>query len=113
MIHIIIYIGCLFFHRLIKDHCRLHNQALFPWFLPSFVIYPRSLTQPAPDAPALQRHKMEALGRKDERDAFMEAWQKSKDSGQGQVWIAKATTGAKGDLIFPYKFYDKFCRHEI
>ncbi|XP_058134042.1 tubulin--tyrosine ligase [Dasypus novemcinctus] len=68
------------------------------WFPESFVIYPTNLKTP----PALAPSGTPAPGhgsRTDEREAFLASYSRRRARGEGSVWIAKSSAGAKGEGI--------------
>ncbi|KAH0622801.1 hypothetical protein JD844_025483 [Phrynosoma platyrhinos] len=68
------------------------------WFPESYVIYPTNLNTPV--APAQNGiHHLINNTRTDEREVFLASYQKKKESGEGNVWIAKSSAGAKGEGI--------------
>lgn len=65
------------------------------WFPESYMIYPTNLKTPVAPAQNGMQHLINNT-RTDEREVFLVSYQKRKDSGDGNVWIAKASAGAKG-----------------
>lgn len=64
------------------------------WFLPSFVIYPKAREEVT--LSNLQLAKIASRKQKDERQLFLKSYQDM----ERKVWIAKSSTGAKGELFF-------------
>ncbi|XP_040283269.1 tubulin--tyrosine ligase [Bufo bufo] len=65
------------------------------WFPESYVIYPTNQKSPV----AKGRNGLQDLinsTRTDEREEFLESFNGRKESGKGNVWIAKSSSGAKG-----------------
>lgn len=83
--------------RLIKTSPELVESCT--WFPESYVIYPTNLKTPA--APAQNgTHVPICNSRTDEREFFLASYNKKKEDGEGNVWIAKSSAGAKGELAF-------------
>nr|XP_060610453.1 tubulin--tyrosine ligase [Anolis sagrei ordinatus] len=68
------------------------------WFPESYVIYPTDLKTPVAPAQNGIQHLVNNT-RTDEREVFLASYQKRKESGEGTVWIAKSSAGAKGEGI--------------
>ncbi|XP_063774175.1 tubulin--tyrosine ligase [Pseudophryne corroboree] len=82
--------------KLIKTSPELSESCT--WFPESFVIYPTNQKSPAPRA----RNGFQDITnntRTDEREEFLESFNERKESGKGNVWIAKSSSGAKGEGI--------------
>lgn len=80
-------------NRLIKTSPELAESCT--WFPESYMIYPTNLKTPV--APAQNgMHHLINNPRTDEREVFLASYQKRKESGEGNVWIAKSSAGAKG-----------------
>ncbi|XP_073528887.1 tubulin--tyrosine ligase [Phyllobates terribilis] len=82
--------------KLIKTSPELSGSCT--WFPESYVIYPTSPKSPV----AKGRNGLQDLinsTRTDEREEFLESFNGRKESGKGNVWIAKASSGAKGEGI--------------
>ncbi|TKC35306.1 hypothetical protein EI555_021338 [Monodon monoceros] len=68
------------------------------WFPESYVIYPTNLKTPV--APAQNGiHPPIQSSRTDEREFFLASYNRKKEDGEGNVWIAKSSAGAKGEGI--------------
>ncbi|XP_072623242.1 tubulin--tyrosine ligase isoform X1 [Vulpes vulpes] len=68
------------------------------WFPESYVIYPTNLKTPV--APAQNGiHPPIHNSRTDEREFFLASYNRKKEDGEGNVWIAKSSAGAKGEGI--------------
>uniref|UniRef100_A0A3Q2KY14 Tubulin--tyrosine ligase n=1 Tax=Equus caballus TaxID=9796 RepID=A0A3Q2KY14_HORSE len=68
------------------------------WFPESYVIYPTNLKTPV--APAQNGiHPPIHNSRTDEREFFLASYNRKKEEGEGNVWIAKSSAGAKGEGI--------------
>lgn len=81
--------------RLIKTSPELAESCT--WFPESYVIYPTNLKTPA--APAQNGiHPPIPNSRTDEREFFLASYNKKKEEGEDNVWIAKSSAGAKGEL---------------
>ncbi|XP_019569556.2 tubulin--tyrosine ligase isoform X1 [Rhinolophus sinicus] len=78
--------------KLIKTSPELAESCT--WFPESYVIYPTNLKTPA--APAQNgTHLPICNSRTDEREFFLASYNKKKGDGEGNVWIAKSSAGAK------------------
>lgn len=89
--------------RLIKTSPDLAESCT--WFPESYVIYPTNLKTPV--APAQNGiHPPIHSSRTDEREFFLASYNRKKEEGEGNVWIAKSSAGAKGELalLFPSFF---------
>ncbi|XP_058021086.1 tubulin--tyrosine ligase isoform X1 [Ahaetulla prasina] len=82
--------------RLIKTSPELVEACT--WFPESYVIYPTNLKTPVAPAENGLHHLINNT-RTDEREVFLSSYQKRKESGEGNVWIAKSSAGAKGEGI--------------
>ncbi|KAM4694797.1 tubulin--tyrosine ligase [Discoglossus pictus] len=68
------------------------------WFPESYVIYPINDKSPvARNKNGL--HDLINSSRTDEREEFLASFNQRKESGEGNVWIAKSSSGAKGEGI--------------
>ncbi|XP_061481507.1 tubulin--tyrosine ligase isoform X2 [Rhineura floridana] len=82
--------------KLIKTSPELAECCM--WFPESYVIYPTNLKTPV--APAQNGiHHLINNTRTDEREVFLASYQRRKESGEGNIWIAKSSAGAKGEGI--------------
>ncbi|KYO22275.1 tubulin--tyrosine ligase isoform X1 [Alligator mississippiensis] len=82
--------------KLIKTSPELSESCM--WFPESYVIYPTDLKTPV--APAENGiHHLINNTRTDEREVFLASYNRRKESGEGNVWIAKSSAGAKGEGI--------------
>ncbi|XP_012875162.1 PREDICTED: tubulin--tyrosine ligase [Dipodomys ordii] len=68
------------------------------WFPESYVIYPTNVKTPVASAqngiqPPINN------SRTDEREFFLASYNRKKEDGEGSVWIAKSSAGAKGEGI--------------
>ncbi|XP_069810361.1 tubulin--tyrosine ligase [Dendropsophus ebraccatus] len=82
--------------KLIKTSPELSGSCT--WFPESYVIYPTNQKSPV----AKVRNGLQDLinsTRTDEREEFLESFNGRKESGKGNVWIAKSSSGAKGEGI--------------
>ena len=67
------------------------------WFRESYMIYPTNLkTLVAPAQNGI--HPPLHSSRTDEREFFLASYNRKKEEGEGNVWIAKSSAGAKGEL---------------
>ncbi|KAJ6667015.1 hypothetical protein lerEdw1_019018, partial [Lerista edwardsae] len=82
--------------KLIKTSPELAESCT--WFPESYMIYPTNLKTPVAPAQNGMQHLINNT-RTDEREVFLASYQKRKDNGEGNVWIAKASAGAKGQGI--------------
>lgn len=71
----------------LKDSCN--------WFPESYIIYPTNLNTPVAPATNGIGH-MKSNPKTDEREVFLASYNSRKESGEGTVWIAKSSAGAKG-----------------
>ncbi|XP_026134746.1 tubulin--tyrosine ligase-like isoform X2 [Carassius auratus] len=71
----------------LKDSCN--------WFPESYIIYPTNLNTPVAPASNGIGH-MKSNPKTDEREVFLASYNSRKESGEGTVWIAKSSAGAKG-----------------
>lgn len=85
--------------RLIKTSPELAESCT--WFPESYVIYPTNAKTPVA---ATQNgiHLPISNTRTDEREFFLASYNKKKDDGEGNVWIAKSSAGAKGELVLSH-----------
>lgn len=64
------------------------------------MIYPTNLKTPV--APAQNGIQLPVSNtRTDEREFFLASYNRKKEDGEGNVWIAKSSAGAKGKLPLP------------
>ncbi|NXJ81478.1 TTL ligase, partial [Trogon melanurus] len=82
--------------KLIKTSPELSESCT--WFPESYVIYPTNLKTPVAPAQNGIRHLINNT-RTDEREVFLAAYNKRRESKEGNVWIAKSSAGAKGEGI--------------
>lgn len=81
--------------KLIKTSPELAESCT--WFPESYVIYPTNLKTPvAPAQNGIQPPVSNS--RTDEREFFLASYNRKKEDGEGNVWIAKSSAGAKGEL---------------
>lgn len=81
--------------RLVKTSPELSESC--SWFPESYVIYPTNLKTPV--APAQNGIQLPVSNsRTDEREFFLASYNRKKEDGEGNVWIAKSSAGAKGKL---------------
>lgn len=84
--------------RLIKTSPELAESCT--WFPESYVIYPTNIKTPV--APAQNGiYPPISSSRTDEREFFLASYDKKKEDGEGNVWIAKSSSGAKGEWALP------------
>ncbi|XP_008978528.1 tubulin--tyrosine ligase isoform X2 [Callithrix jacchus] len=82
--------------KLIKTSPELAESCT--WFPESYVIYPTNLKTPvAPAQNGIQPPINNS--RTDEREFFLTSYNRKKEDGEGNVWIAKSSAGAKGEGI--------------
>ncbi|KAL4693834.1 hypothetical protein H8959_013099 [Pygathrix nigripes] len=82
--------------KLIKTSPELAESCT--WFPESYVIYPTNLKTPvAPAQNGIQPPISNS--RTDEREFFLASYNRKKEDGEGNVWIAKSSAGAKGEGI--------------
>ncbi|KAK2922142.1 hypothetical protein Q8A73_001627 [Channa argus] len=79
--------------KLIKTSPELSDSC--SWFPESYIIYPTNLNTPVAPATNGISH-LKNNPKTDEREVFMASYHAKKDSGEGTVWIAKSSAGAKG-----------------
>lgn len=65
------------------------------WFPESYIIYPTNLNTPVAPATNGINH-LKSNPKTDEREVFLASYNAKKESGNGSVWIAKSSAGAKG-----------------
>lgn len=83
--------------RLIKTSPELAESCT--WFPESYVIYPTNLKTPvAPVQNGIQPPVHNS--RTDEREFFLASYNRKKEDGEGNIWIAKSSAGAKGELLW-------------
>lgn len=82
--------------KLIKTSPELSESCT--WFPESYMIYPTNLKTPVAPVQNGIRHLINN-SRTDEREVFLASYNKRKESGEGNVWIAKSSAGAKGEGI--------------
>uniref|UniRef100_A0A8C5QKB1 Tubulin--tyrosine ligase n=1 Tax=Leptobrachium leishanense TaxID=445787 RepID=A0A8C5QKB1_9ANUR len=82
--------------KLIKTSPELSESCT--WFPESYVIYPVKGKTPVVQASNGLRELINSA-RTDEREEFLASFNKKKDDGEGNVWIAKSSSGAKGEGI--------------
>lgn len=68
------------------------------WLPESYIIYPTNLNTPVAPATNGINH-LKSNPKTDEREVFLASYQAKKESGEGTVWIAKSSAGAKGKII--------------
>nr|XP_020459465.1 tubulin--tyrosine ligase isoform X2 [Monopterus albus]XP_020459474.1 tubulin--tyrosine ligase isoform X2 [Monopterus albus] len=79
--------------KLIKTSPELSDYCT--WFPESYIIYPTNLNTPVALATNGINH-LKNNPKTDERDVFLASYHSKKESGEGTVWIAKSSAGAKG-----------------
>ncbi|MBN3298440.1 TTL ligase, partial [Amia calva] len=79
--------------KLIKTSPELCDSS--SWFPESYVIYPTNLNTPVAPAKNGINH-LKNHPKTDEREVFLASYHAKKDKGEGTVWIAKSSAGAKG-----------------
>ncbi|MBN3320205.1 TTL ligase, partial [Atractosteus spatula] len=79
--------------KLIKTSPELSDSC--NWFPESYVIYPTNLNTPVAPAKNGINH-MKHHPKTDEREVFLASYSQKKENGEGTVWIAKSSAGAKG-----------------
>ncbi|KAG8444041.1 hypothetical protein GDO86_009291 [Hymenochirus boettgeri] len=82
--------------KLIKTNSELSDTCT--WFPESFVIYPTNEKTPV-TRPRNGLQELINSSRTDEREEFTISFNQKKESGEGNVWIAKSSSGAKGEGI--------------
>ena len=80
-------------YRIIKTSPELSESS--NWFPESYIIYPTNLNTPVAPATNGIGH-MKSNPKTDEREVFLASYHCRKESGDGTVWIAKSSAGAKG-----------------
>ncbi|XP_016118892.1 tubulin--tyrosine ligase-like [Sinocyclocheilus grahami] len=89
---------CFLQRSLCKNNQRKHHEELKDscnWFPESYIIYPTNLNTPVAPATNGISH-MKSNPKTDEREVFLASYDSRKESGEGTVWIAKSSAGAKG-----------------
>ncbi|KAL1771303.1 tubulin-tyrosine ligase [Sigmodon hispidus] len=82
--------------KLVKTSPELFESCT--WFPEFYVIYPTKLKTPV--APAQNGIQLPVSNsRTDEREFFPASYNRKKEDGEGNVWIAKSSAGAKGEGI--------------
>ena len=84
--------------RLIKTSPELSDSG--NWFPESYIIYPTNLNTPVAPATNGISH-LKNNPKTDEREVFLASYNSKKESGEGTVWIAKSSAGAKGKICHP------------
>ncbi|RXM98993.1 Tubulin--tyrosine ligase [Acipenser ruthenus] len=79
--------------KLIKTTPELSESC--SWLPESYVIYPTNLKTPVAPAKNGINHMMNNP-KTDEREVFLASYSQKKEAGEGSVWIAKSSAGAKG-----------------
>uniref|UniRef100_A0A3B4BE99 Tubulin--tyrosine ligase n=1 Tax=Periophthalmus magnuspinnatus TaxID=409849 RepID=A0A3B4BE99_9GOBI len=79
--------------KLIKTSPELRDSC--NWFPESYIIYPTNLNTPVAPASNGISH-LKSNPKTDEREVFLASYNAKKESGDGTVWIAKSSAGAKG-----------------
>ncbi|TKS85313.1 Tubulin--tyrosine ligase [Collichthys lucidus] len=79
--------------QLIKTSPELSDSS--NWFPESYIIYPTNLNTPVAPATNGISH-LKNNPKTDEREVFLASYNSKKESGEGTVWIAKSSAGAKG-----------------
>uniref|UniRef100_A0A3Q3WFF8 Tubulin--tyrosine ligase n=1 Tax=Mola mola TaxID=94237 RepID=A0A3Q3WFF8_MOLML len=79
--------------KLIKTSPELSDSS--NWFPESYIIYPTNLNTPVAPATNGLSH-LKSNPKTDEREVFLASYNFKKESGEGTVWIAKSSAGAKG-----------------
>ncbi|XP_013002834.2 tubulin--tyrosine ligase isoform X1 [Cavia porcellus] len=88
--------------KLIKTSPELAESCT--WFPESYVIYPTNLKTPvAPVQNGIQPPVHNS--RTDEREFFLASYNRKKEDGEGNIWIAKSSAGAKDHLAIGPHFY--------
>ncbi|XP_068597599.1 tubulin--tyrosine ligase-like [Brachionichthys hirsutus] len=83
--------------KLIKTSPELSDSS--NWFPESYIIYPTNLNTPVAPAKNGINH-LKSNPKTDEREVFLSSYHSKKESGDGVVWIAKSSAGAKGEGMF-------------
>lgn len=81
--------------RLIKTSPELSDSS--NWFPESYIIYPTNLNTPVAPATNGISH-LKSNPKTDEREVFLASYHSKRESGEGTVWIAKSSAGAKGNI---------------
>ena len=84
--------------RLIKTSPELSDSS--NWFPESYIIYPTNLNTPVAPATNGISH-LKNNPKTDEREVFLASYHSKKENGEGTVWIAKSSAGAKGKICYP------------
>uniref|UniRef100_H3CF07 Tubulin--tyrosine ligase n=1 Tax=Tetraodon nigroviridis TaxID=99883 RepID=H3CF07_TETNG len=71
----------------LSDYCN--------WFPESYIIYPTNFNTPVAPVTNGITH-LKSNPKTDEREVFLASYNTKKESGEGAVWIAKSSAGAKG-----------------
>uniref|UniRef100_A0A3Q2PCZ2 Tubulin--tyrosine ligase n=1 Tax=Fundulus heteroclitus TaxID=8078 RepID=A0A3Q2PCZ2_FUNHE len=79
--------------ELIKTSPELSDSS--NWFPESYIIYPTNLNTPVAPASNGISH-LKSNPKTDERKVFLASYHAKKENGEGSVWIAKSSAGAKG-----------------
>ncbi|XP_056465465.1 tubulin--tyrosine ligase [Gadus macrocephalus] len=79
--------------KLIKTSPELSDAST--WLPESYIIYPTNLNTPVAPAKNGISH-LKSNPKTDEREVFLASYHARKESGEGTVWIAKSSAGAKG-----------------
>ncbi|KAJ8418032.1 hypothetical protein AAFF_G00137410 [Aldrovandia affinis] len=79
--------------KLIKTSPELSDSC--SWFPESYIIYPTNLNTPVAPAKNGISH-MKSNPKTDEREVFLASYHQKRENGDGTVWIAKSSAGAKG-----------------
>ncbi|XP_068597648.1 tubulin--tyrosine ligase-like [Brachionichthys hirsutus] len=83
--------------KLIKTSPELSDSS--NWFPESYIIYPTNLNTPVAPAKNGINH-LKSNPKTDEREVFLSSYHSKKESGDGVMWIAKSSAGAKGAGMF-------------
>lgn len=94
--------------KLIKTHPELSDSA--SWFPESYIIYPTNLNTPVAPAANGIGH-LQSNPKTDEREVFLASYRAKKEGGEGTVWIAKSSAGAKGAGILISQDADQLLEH--
>uniref|UniRef100_G3RHX1 Tubulin--tyrosine ligase n=1 Tax=Gorilla gorilla gorilla TaxID=9595 RepID=G3RHX1_GORGO len=87
--------------KLIKTSPELAESCT--WFPESYVIYPTNLKTPvAPAQNGIQPPISNS--RTDEREFFLASYNRKKEDGEGNVWIAKSSAGAKSWVLVDHQY---------
>lgn len=71
------------------------------------MIYPTNLKTPVAPAQNGIRHLINN-SRTDEREVFLAAYNRRQEGGEGNVWIAKSSAGAKGSFPTTRSYFSLF-----